>query len=214
MIIIEGLDVATSCGWAQINRPGALSSARCGVMLSEGENGEEKAGHLAMQMISRYRERKPSFVALEMPQRNVVKFAKKGSDLAGATKKETINPNALQLSALAGAAVAILDAYRIPWGLISTATWRSKYYGKGFTPPIKEVRNKKTGAITFEDDWKQAAINEALAQRVFLEGTKVAQGDAAEALAIAVCWEKCSFIPARHEKAFIALRTGDARQAA
>jgi len=212
-MLIEGLDIATSTGFALLDRPGPISAATCGTIYAGDGEAEEKAGHLALQLVRRYRERKPDFVAIEQPQRNVVMFKKKGKDdLAGKQQKTTINPNALQLSALAGAAVAILDAYRIPWGLIPTNTWRSVYYGKGFVPPVKIIRHRD-GRVTREDDWKQAAINEARRQHVLLTGDKTAQGDAAEALAIAICWERCTFVPARHLDAFKALRTRQARAA-
>lgn len=212
-MLIEGLDIATSTGFALIDRPGPISSAICGAIhVGDGE-AEEKAGFLALRLVKRYRERKPDFVAIEQPMRNVVMFTKNGkADLAGKQKKTTINPNALQLSALAGAACAILDAYKIPWGLIATSTWRSMYFGKGFSPPVKTIRHKN-GSVSYEDDWKLAAINEARRQGLILTGDKTAQGDAAEALAIAVCWERCTFIPQRHQAAFMALRTGQARAA-
>lgn len=54
--------------------------------------------------------------------RNVVTFKKKRQDVGGEGKEQTINPNALQLSSLAGAAVAIIAAYRIPWETVSSAT--------------------------------------------------------------------------------------------
>jgi hypothetical protein len=195
--MIAGLDIATSAGWALIEPRERPSSWRCGIWKAEGDNGEEKAGHLAMQIIPFMKMHKPGFVAIEMPQRNVQTFGKKRQDMAGEAKEMTINPNALQLSALAGAAVAILDAYRIPWGLIASATWRSAYFGKGVKP--------QTGK-----DWKDLAIDHARMQRVELPSTKAAQRDAAEALGVAVSWERCTFIPARHQAAFMALRTGRA----
>lgn len=212
-MLIEGLDIATSTGFAFLDRPGSISAAICGTIhVGDGE-AEEKAGSLAMQLVKRYRQTKPDFVAIEQPQRNVVMFKKQGkADLAGKQQKTTINPNALQLSALAGAAVAILDAYRIPWGLIPTNTWRSVYYGKGFVPPVKVIKHRN-GAVSQEDDWKQAAINEAQRQGVVLSGDKTAKGDAAEALAVAICWERCTFVPKRHQEAFKALRTGQLRAA-
>lgn len=196
-MLIVGLDIATSAGWALIEPRERPSSWRCGIWKAEGGNGEEKAGHLAMQIIPFMKGHRPDFVAIEMPQRNVQTFGKKRQDMAGEAKEMTINPNALQLSALAGAAVAILDAYRIPWGLIASGTWRSAYFGKGVKPAGK-------------DDWKDLAIAHARMQRVELPSTKAAQRDAAEALGVAVSWERCTFIPARHQAAFMALRTGRA----
>lgn len=208
-MIIEGLDIATSTGFARLDRPGSIQAAKCGVIhLGDGDNAEDKAGLMGLAMRNRYGpkgEGKPDFVAIEMPMRSVVMHKKKGA----AKGETTINPNAMQLSALAGATTAILDAFGIPWGLISSQTWRSVYFGKNFTPPIKIIHHKNN-TTTQEDDWKQAAINEAQRQRVVLPGNKIAQGDAAEALAIAICWERCTFIPERHRQAFIDLRSGKA----
>ncbi|MBY8918800.1 hypothetical protein KUG85_04840 [Nitratireductor sp. L1-7-SE] len=200
MALILGLDIATSCGRALIDRSERPGTWNCDVWKSAGDNGEEKAGHLAMQMIPYLKANKPDFVAIEMPQRNVQTFGRKRKDMAGEATETTINPNALQLSSLAGAAIAILDAYRIPWGLIAPVTWRSAYFGKGVKPQGK-------------DDWKDLAIQHARMQGIGLPATKAAQRDAAEALGIAVSWERCTFIPKRHQQAFMALRTGQARAA-
>lgn len=216
-MLIEGLDIATSCGVAQVEKPGRLSAAKCLCLYAEGENSEEKAGELAWQLMQRYRDAstRPQFVAIEMPMRNVMTFKKQGRDLAGQTQKETINPNALQLSGLAGAAVAVLNCYRIPWGLIASKTWRNAYFGKDFVPPKVKKTNRKTGQtiVTDQDDWKQAAIDMALRDRIALPSTKAEQRDAAEAIGIAWAWESCTFIPKRHQNAFMALRTGQARAA-
>lgn len=218
-MLIEGLDIATSCGVGQVEKPGRLSAARCLCLHAEGDNSEEKAGELGWLLMQRYRDTgdRPAFVAIEMPMRNVMTFHKEGSDLAGRTAKETINPNALQLSGLAGAAVAVLNCYRIPWGLVASKTWRNAYFGKDFVPPkiIVKKKDRKSGRVieTFKDDWKQAAIDVAMRERIALPGTKAEQRDAAEAIGIAWAWECCTFIPKRHQATFMALRTGQARAA-
>ena len=214
-MLIDGFDVATSCGWASIQRPGDMKATKCGVYISKGENSEEKAGELGLFLMNKYRnpENRPDFVAIEMPQRNVQTFTRQGRpDLAGTKDEMTINPNALQLSGMLGAVVTILNCYNIPWGLIAPATWRKAYYGAGYNPPkaVVKSKNKRTGEIkeTYKDDWKQAAINTAQLHKISLPATKAEQKDAAEAIGIAVAWEKCTFIPKRHEKAFMALRMG------
>jgi hypothetical protein len=198
-MIILGLDIATSCGHALIERNTKPSAWRCGIWHSAGENGEDKAGVLALSVLPFIKEHRPVFAAIEMPQRSVTRFDRRSDDLAGGKVEQTINPNALQLSALAGGAVAMLDSFRIPWGLVAPATWRAAYYGKGVKPS--------------QGDWKDLAIQHAKMQRIELPSTKAAQRDAAEAIGIAVAWEKCTFIPARHQTAFMALRTGQARAA-
>jgi hypothetical protein len=199
-MLILGLDVATSCGHALVDRQRGLSATICGAWHAEGENGEDKAGFLAANRLYGFlKEHRPAFCAIEMPQRSVTRFDRKRTDLTGEHSEATINPNALQLSALAGGVVAMLDAWKTPWGLIAPATWRSGYFGKGKKPN--------------NGDWKQLAIDEALRQKIVLPSTKAAQRDAAEAIGIAVSWERCTFVPQRHQEAFMALRT-DRRAAA
>lgn len=192
---IMGMDVATSTGIARIETGRPASEWRCLAVECEGENGEDKAGDLAVYLYGEILASRPAFVAIEMPQRSVAQFGRKKRDpLTGEERTEqTINPNALQLSALAGAVVAVLDICRVPWGLIAPVSWRSAYFGKGYKPA---------------QDWKQSAIEMARLQKVPLPATVKAQRDAAEALGIAVAWQRCTFIPARHRAAFMDLRTG------
>ena len=199
-MIVLGLDIATSCGHGLIDRNSRPEAWRCGAWHLAGENGEDKAGRLALVLVPYLKENRPAFAAVEMPQRNVKTFGRKREDMAGQTTEQTINPTALQLSALAGAAVAILDAFRIPWGLVAPGTWRSAYYGKGVRP-------------IGDDDWKDLAIKHAQMQKIELPSTKAARRDAAEAIGIGVAWERCTFIPERHQASFMALRTGQARAA-
>lgn len=200
MSLILGLDVATSCGHALVDRQRGLSATICGAWRADGENGEDKAGALALTLYGFCKQHRPSFCSIEMPQRSVTRFDRKKTDLTGEHSEATINPNALQLSALAGGVVAMLDAWRIPWGLIAPATWRSAYFGKGVKPA--------------DGDWKAMAIVEANRQKIILPSTKAAQRDAAEAIGIAISWERCTFVPARHQTAFLALRTDRGRAAA
>lgn len=216
-MLILGLDVATSCGHALIERPGLMKGTRCGAWRSEGENGEEKAGELAMMVYDFVKAERPHFVAIEMPMRNVKSFTTEKEDMAGSSEEQTINPNALQLSALAGGVVAMLNAFKTPWGLIAPATWRKAYFGKGFVPPkkwVKKYDRRFQRKVSVEvPDWKQAAINQARIEGVPMPTTKAEQIDAADAVGIAVAWEGCTFIPVRHQKAFMALRAGSTRAA-
>lgn len=194
MTTIWGLDVATTTGWAAIVPAEPPRQWRCLAIESEGENGEEKAGDLAIEIHRALARARPDFVAMEMPQRSVKAFGKKTVDAAGReVVKETINPNALQLSALAGAVVGVLDVAGIPWGLIAPATWRAAYYG-GMKPK--------------DGDWKALAVAMADHHEILLPSLKKARSDAAEAVGIAVAWRKCSFIPKRHQAAFMALCMG------
>ncbi|NKB78555.1 hypothetical protein HED49_03170 [Ochrobactrum daejeonense] len=88
--------------------------------------------------------------------------------MAGEKEEQTINPNALQLSSLSGAAVAIISAYRIPWLTIPSSTWRSQFLGYGRKPGFASK------------DWKKAAM-----ERCQMLKIPVKKHDAAEAVGIA-----------------------------
>jgi len=209
-MLILGLDVATRTGECWMDRSQQPSSWRCRAAISEGENAEEKAGDLAAYFNKEFWERKPDFAAIEMPLRSVVRFEKKpkkqradlatgSGDSVSGSPESTINPNALMLSSLAGAVVAALEINRIPWGLVAPATWRKAYYGKGWKPA--------------DGNWKKAAIAQANIQGIILPDSVEAQRDAAEAVGIAIAWQWCTFIPRKHQIAFMDLRTGKARAA-
>lgn len=191
-MIVLGLDIATCTGacWAERSRP--AKEWRCLAIEASGANAEEKDDDLAGALLELLGGNRPDFVAIEMPQRSVKQFGKKPregeGEAAGGEREMTINPNALQLSGLAGAAVGILRGLDIPWGLIAPSTWRSAYYGKGYTPA--------------NGDWKQAAVDMARLQSIPLPSTVKAQRDAAEAVGIASAWSRCTFVPARHRTAF------------
>lgn len=191
-MIVLGLDVATSTGFCFLDSSRPPSGWRFGAVACDGENGEDKAGDLAVALHGLVKEHRPDFCAMEMPQRSVVMFRKRGAH-GEETPEQTINPHALQLSALAGGVAALLDLCGVPWGLIAPSGWRSSYFGKGVKPP--------TGK-----DWKDIAIRSARMQGMQLPATLKAQRDAAEAVGIASAWQRCTSIPARHLAAFTALR--------
>lgn len=198
-MLIIGLDVATSTGIAWVDRSKPPSQWRCLAVESEGDNAEEKAGDLGLYLFAELAVSRPAFAAIEMPQRSVKQFGKKvrNPQTGKEEVQQTINPNALQLSGLAGAVVAALDIRQVPWGLLAPATWRSAYYGKGVAPDE-----------TAGQDWKDVAIEYARQSKILLPPTVKAQRDAAEAVGIAVAWQKCTFVPKRHQAAFMALRAG------
>jgi hypothetical protein len=191
-MVVLGLDIATSTGACWADRSLPASAWRCLAIEAAGANAEEKDDDLAGALIDLLRDEPVDFAAIEMPQRSVKQFGKKPKEgEEGGEPKLTINPNALQLSGLAGAVVASLRVLDIPWGLIAPATWRSAYYGKGFMPP--------------DGDWKAAAVRMAEIQQIALPPTAKARKDAAEAVGIATAWPRCTFVPTRHRNAFAQL---------
>lgn len=193
-MLVLGLDIATSTGACWMDTDVPPPQWRCLALGAEGAFQEEKACDLAVFLHAETQVRRPDFVAIEMPQRSVTRFGKKQVDpeTGETVTSSTINPNALQLSALAAAATAAFDLAGVPWGLIAVGTWRSSYYGKGVKP--------------FDGDWKGMAIKWAERQRIVLPPTKKAQMDAAEAVGIAHAWQRCTQVPQHHERAFMDLR--------
>lgn len=200
-MLIVGLDVATKTGVCFMDTALPPSHWRVLTVESEGENAEDKAADLALFLFERFQARRPDFVAIEMPQRIVTQHDRTVRDPETGLDKQvkTINPNALQLSALAGGAAAACEICRVPWGLVAVGTWHSAYYGKGWRPA--------------DENWKQAAVDRAILQKIPLPGSVQAQRDAAEAVGVATAWQRCTFIPERWQRAFMDLRTGKARAA-
>lgn len=217
-MIIMGLDLANNSGWAVRDSERHRSSILCGVFSVSEYEWEEKYA-IAANLFNRLRmEHKPDFVAIERPEHGVRQFAKAGKpDLAGEAQGTlTINPAALQLTGIAGAVIAICQIKGIPYGTIAATSWRSKYFGKGFKPPRKMTRDKRTGVMKEGAlDWKQAAIDACQQENIQLPNTVKDQRDAAEAVGVCTCWHLCDVpqIDWMQEK-FIALRTGAAQQKA
>lgn len=171
-MLILGLDVATTTGFAWYEPGSSLASIKTGTIKAEGENAEQKAASLAQQIVAMFKAGRPDFVAIEQPMRNVKSFRKVRQDLAGAVEETTINPNALQLEGLVCAAVAIIAAYRIPWETIPAATWRKHFLGMGRNPGFDRPA------------WKRAAVERCRAFRIAVKNS-----DAAEAVGISIAGE-------------------------
>lgn len=169
MSLILGLDIATVTGFAWYEPKASLSSIKTGLIKAEGDNAEEKAASLAVQLVVMLKADRPDFVAIEQPMRNIKSFRKTKTDLAGVIDEPTINPNALQLEGLVCAAVAIVAAYRIPWETIPSATWRKVFLGMGRSPGFDRAA------------WKRAAVDRCRSFRI-----QVKNADAAEAVGIAI----------------------------
>ncbi|PYE89615.1 hypothetical protein [Phyllobacterium leguminum] len=179
MPVILGLDIATVTGFALYDTDASLSSIKTGLIKAEGNDAEQKAASIAMQMVKLITSTKDSegrigidFIALEQPMRNVVSFKKTRQTLAGPVEENTINPNALQLSSLSGAVVGIIAAYRLPWVTIPSSTWRKHFLGMGRSPGFDRAA------------WKRVAVERCRALRI-----TVKNADAAEAVGIAMAAE-------------------------
>jgi Holliday junction resolvasome RuvABC endonuclease subunit len=171
-MLILGMDIATVSGIAWYEPGASLSSIKTGLIKAAGDNAEEKAASLAVQLVTLFKQGRPDFVAIETPMRNIVSFKKKRQDFGGEVEEQTINPNALQLSSLSGAAIAIIAAYRIPWECVASSTWRKVFLGMGRSPGFDRAM------------WKRAAVERCRVLRI-----EVKNADAAEAVGIAMAGE-------------------------
>lgn len=201
-MLVLGLDIATSTGVCWMDTALPPSQWRCLAISAEGDFAEDRTGDLAIYLRDEFAARRPDFVAIEMPRRDVAAYPKQVRDPKTGRMKtiHTVNADQLLLPALAAAATAACDLASIPWGNVHQKTWRAAYFGKGFKPS--------------GDDWKAPAVDAALMEGIQLPLEKKAQKDAAEAVGIARAWALCSQIPARHHPAFLKLRTSSGRIAA
>lgn len=215
-MIVMGLDLSSNSGWAVRDSAKHRSSIECGIINVSDYAWEEKYCSFAIQFLPLVRTYKPDFVAIERPEHGVRQFAQRGKkDMMGEEQSAmTINPAALQLTGIAGAAIAICSLMNIPYGTIAANAWRPVYFGKGFKPAPEKIRDQKTGQIKEgKPDWKQAAIAACEREGIKLPSTKKDQKDAAEAVAVCTCWARCD-VPEIDwmQKRFIALRTGAFRK--
>lgn len=215
-MIIMGLDLATNSGWAVRDSDKHRSSIECGVISVGDYDWETKYGSFSVQLLQIVRKYNPDFVAIELPEHGVRQFKKKGKpDLTGqAEETNTINPGALQLTGIVGAAVAVVTLLNIPCGFIASKSWRPIYYGKGYKPPMKMVRSQKTGQLREDGaDWKGVAIQACEREGIKLPPNKKDQEDAAEAVAICTCWTKTTVLSLKWmQDRFLDLRTGAYRK--
>lgn len=197
-MIICGLDLATTSGYAFRDSDRHRSSIICGTFTVKDYTWEEKYAIAANLFFRLVKEHKPDFVAIERPEHGVRQFKKKGkADLTG--KEETvttINPAALQLTGIAGAVIAICQIRGIPYGTIAAVSWRPVYFGKG----VKPADGK---------DWKDLAIEYAQREQIALPSTKAEQRDAAEAVGVCTCWHNCAIPEIKWmQQRFMELRGG------
>lgn len=184
-MLILGLDIATTTGFAWYEPGSSLASIKTGLIKAVGDSPEAKSASLADQLRVMLKDCRPDFVAIEEPLRNIKAYPKTIQTLYGKKVVHTVNPNQMLLPALIGAAVGIVSAYRLSWETIPSATWRKSFFGPGFKPPIKIVQ--KEGEEPAEEKlWKQAAID-----RCRLLHITVKNADAAEAVGIAMRGEGC-----------------------
>ncbi|WP_267550342.1 hypothetical protein [Rhizobium rhizogenes] len=187
-IVILGLDLATNSGWAVRYSWRHGAAIKCGVFnVAENNSGEEvswetKYALAARQIYDLIVEHRPDFVAIEEAEHRVTQFSKKKNNPITGLSEEvnTINPSALQLTGISGAAIGICMREGVACGTIPSRSWHAKYH-KGEKPGPKE-------------DWKDVAIRSCERDNVPLPPTKKAQRDAAEAVCVSGCWIWCKVL--------------------
>ena len=209
-IVILGLDLATNAGWAVRYSWRSPSAIKCGVF-NVGENDskedvspETKYALTANQTYKLILDHKPDFVAIEEAEHRVTQFKKSRRNPVTGQMEEsnTINPNALQLTGISGAAIGVCMNMGVACGTIPARSWHSKYHGKGVKPGPKQ-------------DWKDIAIQSCEREGIQLPPTKKAQRDAAEAACISGVWHWCTVLDISWmRKRFMDLRTGAAKEMA
>jgi hypothetical protein len=182
-MLILGLDIATTTGFAWYEPGSSLASIKTGLIMAAGDSHEAKAASLGDQLREMFKECRPDFVAIEEPLRNIKTFKKTIQTMYGPKVIQTVNPNQMLLYALVGAAMVVVSAYKKPWETIPSATWRKSFFGAGFKPPVKIVEREGEDAVS-EKLWKKAAVDRCRLLRI-----DVKNADAAEAVGVAMAGE-------------------------
>lgn len=199
-MLVMGLDIATSSGVALVDPALRPLEWRCLSIEAEGDEPWDKAADLSSALGDLIGVNRPAFAVIERPISVVVDHGFRKRKPSDDSDKRMINAKTtITLAALAAAAVTTLESAGIAWAMISPATWRAAYYGKGYKP---------------REDWKQAALDMARLHDVSLPNSIRAARDAAEAIGIATAWQRATFIPTRHQQAFMALRMDGHRRMA
>lgn len=205
-MLILGLDIATVTGIGFVDTAQPPPAWRAIALEAEGDSVWEKVDDFDDGLRALVSERRPDFAVIERPLGVVVDYGG-GQQRDGGNRMINATTTIL-LAGLAGAAIGVLNGLGIPYGMVADRTWRRAYFGTGFEPPEKIVRQH--GKEKIERDWKAAAVQRAELQGILLPSSKKAAHDAAEAIGIAVAWHSVNMIPARHQRAFMDLRTGRA----
>ena len=189
---VLAFDTSKTAGWAFYDTSKHISSIQCGVLeFPDKASIEYCADQMGLKVTKLIREFKPDFVVME----TALKMS------PGGTLATVVS------CMLHGAVLSTVANFGIPWGTISSQTWRSMFYGKGFKPPQKIHRLKKpdpkTGKMErVENLWKEAIVSQCEREGIILPSKKTIAHNAGEAAAIAVCWRAAEIHAGRYRPAF------------
>ena len=188
---VLGFDTSKSAGWAFYDTSKHISSIKCGVLEFPAKASIEYcADQMGLKVTALIREHKPDFVVME----TALKMS------PGGTMATVVS------CMLHGAVLSTVANFGIPWGTISSATWRSMFYGKGFKQPQKITKLPKPDAKgrteKVENLWKEAIVAQCEREGIVLPPKKSIAHNAGEAAAIAFCWRGAEIHAGRYRPAF------------
>lgn len=149
-MIILGLDIAKTTGWALYDTKSNLSSIIAGTLKADGENFEERSanfGNGLMNLIKKYR---PHMIGIETPLRMAPMAPKRKMKFMGDELEDEASAGGginavISSNQLVGAASGVIGCFQIPFITISSVTWRKSFLGIG------------THKGWVRKDWKKAA---------------------------------------------------------
>lgn len=183
-----GFDPSKHTGYGLWDTDKDYSAIKCGVLeMPKGADQYYTGDQIGRKVVALVREvkeaygRYPDFATLEEQS-----LAKIGNTSADALIYPWVATSAI---------VSTLANFGIPYGTIPAATWRKMFFGKAIIP--LDGKGKK--------DWKSAAVTECERMNVDLPPQKTISHNAAEAVALAICWRGAKLHARRYEPAFMTL---------
>jgi hypothetical protein len=191
---VLAFDTSKTAGWAFHDTRDHISAIKCGVLeFPDKASIEYCADQMGLKVTALIKEFRPDFVVME----TALKMS------PGGTLATVVS------CMLHGAVLSTVGNFGIPWGTMSSQTWRSMFYGKGFKPPFKvhklKTPDKKTGKTErIEYLWKEAIVTQCEREGIVLPTKKTIAHNAGEAAAIAYCWHGATIHAGRYRPAFMA----------
>ncbi|KKX25318.1 hypothetical protein [Rhizobium sp. LC145] len=189
---VLAFDTSKSAGWAFFDTSRHVSSIKCDVLEFPAKASIEYcADQMGLKVTKLIKEFRPDFVVME----TALKMS------PGGTMATVVS------CMLHGAVLSTVANFGIPWGTISSATWRKMFYGQGFKPPFKVHQLKRPDPKTGKTErleylWKEAIVTQCEREGIVLPAKKTVAHNAGEAAAIAVCWRGAEIHAGRYRPAF------------
>lgn len=126
-MIILGLDIATTTGWAVYDTDKTPSAIISGSFKLQGDTPFERVRYMRSHLPKLIKEHRPDFAAIEAPLEIAPRFKKAKTDLLGSEEQETtINSKTIAiLNRYAGAAEMAVMGNNIPCVEVRAQTWQT-----------------------------------------------------------------------------------------